>query len=79
MRFLTGLILLAVLAVILIFAVQNQRTVDLRFLDRTASFPVAVVAVGAYVLGMLSGWSMLRFFRRSIRAVNEYSAAQSAR
>ncbi len=77
MRLLTGLILLAFLGAILLFAVQKQGPVELRFLNRTLTAPLAGVAVGSYVLGMLSGWSMLRFFRRSVKAVHEYSEAHA--
>jgi uncharacterized integral membrane protein len=77
MRFLTGLILLVFLGALLVFALQNQGAVEIRFLERRVSFPLAGVAVSAYVLGMLSGWSLLRFLRRSVRAVHEDSLAQS--
>jgi uncharacterized integral membrane protein len=79
MRFLTGLILLVFLGALLVFSLQNQGAVEIRFLERRVSFPLAGVAVSAYVLGMLSGWSLLRFLRRSVRAVHEDSLAQSRR
>lgn len=71
MRVFTGLILLLFLGAILLFAIQNQRPVEMRFLNWGISFPLAGVAVASYVLGMLSGWSVLRFFRRSVRRVQE--------
>jgi hypothetical protein len=45
--------------------------VDVRFIVWGLSAPVAVVVIAAYVLGMLSGWTVLGIFRRSWRHVTE--------
>ena len=33
--------------------------------------PVALVSLAVYVLGMLSGWTVVAFVRRSLRRVEE--------
>jgi lipopolysaccharide assembly protein A len=34
--------------------------------------PVALLAVAVYVVGMLSGWTVLAFMRRSLRQVSQH-------
>ena len=58
-------VLLVLVAAVAVFAYQNAGPVDVRFIIWVASAPVAAVVVAAYVLGMLSGWSLLGLFRRS--------------
>ncbi len=69
MRFILGVILLAFLAVVGIFAVQNNQPVRLVFLNRSANTTLALLTVGVYFLGMLSGWNVVAFLRRSINSV----------
>jgi hypothetical protein len=33
--------------------------------------PVALLAIAAYLLGMVSGWTVVAFVRRSLRRVSE--------
>ena len=72
MRIIQAIILLAFLGAIGIFAVQNVQTVSLRFLNWSTSGPVALLIVGVYFLGMLTGWTVVSFLRRSIRKVSEH-------
>jgi uncharacterized integral membrane protein len=69
MRFLFGLILLVFLGAVGLFAVQNTQGVTVRFANWGVTAPVAVLALAAYVLGMLSGWTVVGFIRTSIRRV----------
>lgn len=69
MRFLLGLILLTFLGVVGLFAVQNTQPITVKFWDWSATAPVALLAVGVYLLGMVSGWSVVAFLRASIRRV----------
>jgi uncharacterized integral membrane protein len=71
MRFLQSLIFLIVLVAILIFAVQNSATQSLRFLNWRLDAPMSLVTVASYLLGMLSGWTVVGFLSRSIRRVTE--------
>lgn len=74
MRFVYFLILLIVLAVVVVFAVQNNETVTLQYLDRsvTSSLPLLIAIV--YLLGMVSGWTVIGFLKRSLRRVTERRA-----
>lgn len=71
MRTLQALLLLIFLAAVGLFAVQNTAATPVRFLDRSVTAPLALLIVGVYVLGMLSGWTVVSFLRRSIRGVSD--------
>jgi putative membrane protein len=74
MRFIQGVLLLIFLGAVAIFAFQNNQTVTPRFLNWSTPYPVsiALLSVAAYLLGMLSGWTVVAFVRRSIRKVSEH-------
>jgi putative membrane protein len=64
-RFIYFLVLLIILAGVAVFAVQNNEEVGLRFLQWNAPLPMAALVGAAYALGMLSGWTVVGFLRRS--------------
>jgi putative membrane protein len=70
MRYLIGALLVLFLAAIAVFALQNINTVIVTFLNWKIEAPFAIVAVVIYLLGMVSGWSVVSFIRRSIRRVS---------
>lgn len=74
MRYLQVAILILFLGVVGVFAVQNTQAVTLRFLNMSLSAPVALLAVGLYLLGMLTGWTVTDFLRASIRRAAERRA-----
>ena len=69
MRTFLGLVLVAFLAVIGVFAVQNMQSVVVRFATWTLTAPVAFVVVAVYLIGMVSGWTVIGFLRRSFNRV----------
>ena len=71
MRIVFGAFLLIFLGVVGVFAVQNTQTIDVRFLNWGMTAPVAILALAVYVLGMLSGWTVVGFVKKSIRSVTE--------
>jgi lipopolysaccharide assembly protein A len=71
MRFLYGLILLVLVGAVALFALQNSEVVTLRYLDRSASLAMPVLIGGVYLLGMLSGWTVVGFLNRSLRRATE--------
>jgi uncharacterized integral membrane protein len=74
MRWIQLLLFLVFLVVVLVFSVQNQEPIDLRFAGwRLQALPKALVLVSTYLLGMLSGWTVVGFFRRSLRRVERVS------
>ncbi len=73
MRFIQAVLLLAFLLAVGLFAFQNTNTITVRFWNWQATGSVALVIVAVYVLGMLSGWTVVGFVRRSLRRVEEVS------
>jgi hypothetical protein len=71
MRFFCFLILLAALAAVGIFAWQNDEDVKIWFLNRSLTASLALIIGAAYVLGMVSGWSVVGFLKRSFERVTE--------
>jgi len=71
MRFIQAVLLLAFLGAITVFALQNTQVVTVRLLNWSVSAPIALTVVAAYVLGMVSGWTVVAFIRRSIRRIRE--------
>jgi uncharacterized integral membrane protein len=59
-----GVIILFALAT-LIFAVQNLEIVTVSFLGIEARTPLAVLTIVVYILGALTGGSLLALLRRS--------------
>jgi len=72
MRFFYFLILVAILAPLGIFAYQNQQPLSLRFFDQNyPEQPLPVVLGVVYLLGMVSGSTVVGIIRRSFRRVTE--------
>ena len=71
MRVFYSLILLTLLAAIGIFALQNREAITVQYFDRSISSPLALLIGIVYLLGMVSGWTVVGFFRRSLRRVSE--------
>jgi lipopolysaccharide assembly protein A len=69
MRFIQAVIFLAFLVVVGVFAVQNTDVVTVNFWTWKQSGPVAILTIAVYLLGMLSGWAVVGFVRRSLRQV----------
>jgi uncharacterized integral membrane protein len=67
MRYLQALLFLAFLFAIGVFAVQNRDTITVNFLTWKISQPVAILSIATYALGMLTGWTVVAFLRRSFR------------
>ena len=75
MRIVSFILLMIFLAAVGVFAFQNRQIVTLDYLDRSVTCPLAFLIGAVYLLGMLSGWSVLRVFRRSLVRVSELPAA----
>ena len=74
MRFIQAIILLIFLGAVGLFAVQNTEAITVTFWTWKATGPVALLAIAAYLLGMLSGWTVVSFFTRSLQHVSERPA-----
>ena len=71
MRLIQAVVFLAFLLAIGVFAAQNTGVVTVNFLAWNLQQPVALVTVAVYVVGMLSGWTVLAFMRGSLRQVTQ--------
>jgi uncharacterized integral membrane protein len=71
MRFLCFLFLLAFAGAVGLFAYQNQHDVTVTFLKWGFTGSLALVVGAAYLLGMLSGWSVVGMLRRSFGRASE--------
>ena len=69
MRVFLGVILLVFLSAIAIFAVQNTQTITVQFINWSLTAPLALLAVGLYLLGMVSGSSVVGVMRQSLRGI----------
>jgi len=67
MRYFQALVFLTFVFAIGVFAVQNRDVITVNFLSWSLSQPVAILGVVVYALGMLSGWTVVAFLRRSFR------------
>jgi lipopolysaccharide assembly protein A len=66
----TALILLFVLAVV-VFCVQNLDGVTIAYLGWSSEVPLAGLVLLAYLLGMVTGWGVLAFLRKTIHKMRE--------
>lgn len=65
------ILLIVFIAAITIFAIQNLDTHNVQFLHMSVQAPLAAVIAVAYILGMITGWSVFGFIRRSVKRVTE--------
>ena len=65
MRFICFLILVAATGAVALFAYENQQQLTLHFWDREITAGVPLVLGATYLLGMISGWTVVGMLRRS--------------
>jgi putative membrane protein len=71
MRTIQAIIFLIFLAAVFFFSAQNTQPVTVNFLKWSIICPIALLIVAVYLLGMLSGWTVVSFFTRSLRRVTK--------
>lgn len=67
MRFIYLVLLILLAVVTALFALQNLQTITVSFFNWSVTLPIAVVIIGVYFLGMVSGGSVLAFLRWTLR------------
>ena len=73
MRIFYLVLLVLLVGVTVLFALQNLKTITVSFINWSVTLPIAVVVIGVYVLGMVSGGSVLAFLRWTMqRAKKSY-------
>jgi lipopolysaccharide assembly protein A len=73
MRAACFILLLVVLGAVAVFALQNADTVTVKYLDQSATVSLPLLIGAVYVLGMVSGWTVLGLLKRSLERVTEGS------
>lgn len=63
MRYIKGTVAVAVLVVMVVFALQNLQVIEVSFLSWSMSIPKVLVITGTYVLGMVTGAWLFDFLR----------------
>jgi uncharacterized integral membrane protein len=71
MRALYISVLILIVAALALFAYQNDESVTLQYFRRRITLPMSLLIVVVYVLGMVSGWTVVGFLRRSWRRAME--------
>ena len=68
MRYLTvGLAAIALLAIV-VFSIQNLGAVEVSFFFWSVTISKCVVILGAYLLGMISGWGLVELLKRALQS-----------
>jgi len=57
------------LALVLVFAIQNLGLVTVQFLDMSLTLPLALLIVVVYLLGMFTGGFLTALFRSWLRGM----------
>ena len=56
---------------IVIFCIQNFNPVEVSFFGISITAPVALIVLGTFLFGMVSGGAILSFFRLTVHRVTE--------
>ena len=75
MRWIHLAIVILFVVAIAIFAIQNHQAVTMTFLGFSLSAPIAVLTIGVYVLGAITGSSLFALIRRSVKGARTAPAA----
>lgn len=67
MRWIHLAIVVLFLAAIVIFSIQNLQVVTMAFLGFSVRAPVALLTIGVYLLGAITGGSLFALLRRSMQ------------
>jgi uncharacterized integral membrane protein len=62
---------------VIIFAAENLQLVTMSFLGFSARVPLALLAAGIYVLGTVTGSSLVALLRQSIEGAKPRTAGRS--
>ena len=67
MRYVYIALIVVFTAVVLLFKVQNLQTATVSLFSASITLPVSILVAGLYVLGMLTGGSLVALLRTWIR------------
>jgi uncharacterized integral membrane protein len=75
MRWIYVTVIVIVIAVIVTFAIQNFQSVTVSFLNLRLGAPLAVLVALIYVLGMVTGGSVLALIRWAVEGSKKRAGA----
>jgi len=75
MRWFYMVVICVFAAAVIIFAAQNLEMVTMSFLGFSARVPLALLAAGIYLLGTVTGGSLLALLRQSIEGAKRRKVA----
>ncbi len=67
MRWIYLAIVILFVAATIIFAAQNLEVITVSFLGLSLRAPIALLTTGVYILGAITGGSLLALIRRSVK------------
>lgn len=67
MRYLYMVLVVAFTALVLLFNIQNLQAVNVSFLFYSATLPVSLLVILAYLLGMATGGALLTLLRSWVK------------
>lgn len=71
MRGFYAVVLLLLVAAIATFAIQNKDAITIKFLNGNWDLSLALLVAAVYLLGMLSGWTVVGLIKKSLKRVTE--------
>ena len=77
MRFLSGVFLIVLVAVLGLLAYENNRDTTLNAWTWNLDVPLPLLIGGVYLLGMVSGWWLVGLMKRSWQRVTEPDRARA--
>ncbi|VTS03192.1 Uncharacterized protein OS=Singulisphaera acidiphila (strain ATCC BAA-1392 / DSM 18658 / VKM B-2454 / MOB10) GN=Sinac_0259 PE=4 SV=1 [Gemmata massiliana] len=77
MRFISGLFLIALVAVLALLTYENSSVTRVNAWSWNWDVPLPLLVAGVYVLGMVSGWWLIGLTKRSWQRVTEPDRARA--
>ena len=78
MRWVYLLLLLAIVAIIVVFVFENDQNTTVRLFDQSFTAPVSWIIVAVYFLGMWSGGTVVGFVKRAYHHATEHDGQTRA-
>ncbi len=78
MRFVYIALIVLITAIVVVFALQNIEAVTVRFLTVSLTLPRAVLLIGVYVLGMLTGGLVVGFFKSLLKGARHQETGKAS-
>jgi uncharacterized integral membrane protein len=68
MRVIHSALLMLFVAAVVVFCLENLEMLEVNFLSWHIRLPTPVLIILVYLLGMVSGWSVVKFLRTSFQS-----------